>query len=97
VHVLQIEYPVPDYDAWKAAFDRDLLDRAGSGVRRYRILRPTDDPNYVVIDLEFDNSGEAEAYLAALRRQFYLSREASPASGGGLKTRIVEVAEAKEY
>jgi hypothetical protein len=97
VHVLQIEYPVPDYGAWKAAFDRDLLDREGSGVRRYRILRPTDDPNYVVIDLEFENAGEAEAYLAALRRQFYSSREASPASGGGPKTRIVEVVEAKEY
>ena len=97
MHVLQIEYPVPDYDAWKAAFDRGLLDRAGSGVRRYRVLRSTDDPNYVSIDLEFENAGEAEAYLAALRRQFYSSREASPASGGGPKTRIVEVAEAKEY
>ena len=97
MHVLQIEYPVPDYDAWKTAFDRDLLDRAGCGVRRYRVLRPTGDPNYVAIDLEFENSGEAEAYLDALRRQFYTSREASPASGGGPKTRIVEVAEAREY
>ncbi len=66
-------------------------------MRRYRVLRPTDDPNYVSIDLEFENSGEAEAYLAALRRQFYSSREASPASGGGPKTRIVEVAESREY
>ena len=41
MHLLQIGYPVPDYDAWKAAFDRDLLDREGSGVRRYRVLRPT--------------------------------------------------------
>ena len=97
MHILHIEYPVSSYDAWKAAFDRDLLDRAGSGVRRYRVLRPTDDPNYVMIDLEFENAGEAEAYLAALRRQFYSSRQASPASGGGPKTRIVEVAEAKEY
>ena len=97
MHVLQIEYPVPDYAAWKTDFDRDLLDRAGSGVRRYRVLRPTDDPNYVSIDLEFENAGEAEAYLAALRRRFYSSREASPASGGGPKTRIVEVAEAKDY
>ena len=41
--MLQIEYPVPDYDAWKAAFDRDLLDREGSGVRRYPILRGSGD------------------------------------------------------
>lgn len=97
MHVLQIEYPVPDYDAWKAAFDRDLLDREGSGVRRYRVLRPTDDPSRVVIDLEFEGAGEAEAYLAALRRVVYSSREASPVLDGGPQVRIVEVAEAKEY
>ena len=97
MYVLKIEYPVAAYDAWKAAFDRDLLDREGSGVRRYRVLRPTDDPNYVMIDLDFDEAGEAELYLAALQRQFYSSQEASPVSGGGLQTRIVEVAEAKEY
>jgi hypothetical protein len=97
MYTLRIEYPIPDYDAWKAAFDRDVLDRKGSGVRRYRILRPTDDPNYVMIDLEFDDVSEAEAYLAALQRELYSSREASPVSGEGPQTRHVEVAETKEY
>jgi hypothetical protein len=97
MYVLKIEYPVADYDAWKATFDRDLLDREGSGVRHYRVLRPTDDTNYVMIDLDFDELSEAEAYLAALHRQFYSSQEASPVSGGGLQTRIVEVTEVKEY
>jgi heme-degrading monooxygenase HmoA len=96
MHVLKIEYPVSDYDTWKAAFDRDLLDREGSGVRRYRILRPADDPDYVMIDLDFDDASEAEAYLAALQRAVYSSQEASPVSGSP-KTRIVEVVEAKEY
>jgi hypothetical protein len=89
MHILHIEYPVADYDAWKAAFDRDQLDREGSGVRRYRILRPTDDPNYLVIDLELGKASEAEAYLAALQRGVYSSQEASPALGGGPQTRIV--------
>lgn len=97
MHILHIEYPIPDYDVWKAAFDRDLLDREGSGVRRYRILRPTDDPNYVMIDLEFDNASEAQAYLAALQRVVYSSQEASSVLGGGPQTRIVEVVETKEY
>ena len=26
MHVLKIEYPVADYDTWRAAFDRNLLD-----------------------------------------------------------------------
>ncbi|HSM25446.1 MAG TPA: hypothetical protein VK856_11330, partial [Anaerolineaceae bacterium] len=33
----------------------------------YRILRPVDNPNYVIIDLDFDTAHQAEALLAALR------------------------------
>jgi hypothetical protein len=54
-------------------------------------------PTTGVIDLEFDDAGEAEAYLAALRRVVYSSQEASSSLEGGPKTRIVEVVEAKEY
>ncbi len=96
MYVLRIEYPVADYDSWKAAFDLDALDREGSGVRRYRIVRPTDDPDYVMIDLDFENASEAEAYLGALRGAVYSSGQASPASGEP-QTRIVEVMEAREY
>ena len=65
--ILRIEHPVLDYAAWKAAFDSDPIGRAASGVRRYRIQRAVDDPDYVVIDLEFDSQHEAQAVLAALR------------------------------
>ena len=65
--VVRIEHPVADYEAWKGAFDADPADRRGSGVRRYRIFRATDDPNSVMIDLEFDTEAEAEAMLASLR------------------------------
>ena len=44
--VLRVEHPITDYDTWKSAFDRDPADRKGSGVRRYRIYRPVDDPRY---------------------------------------------------
>lgn len=67
MHVLRIEHAVPDFDAWKQTFDSDPVGRERGGVRRYRILRPADDPNYALIDLEFESSAEAEAFLAALR------------------------------
>ena len=67
MHILQIEHPVPDFDAWKAAFDSDPIGRERSGVQRYRVLRPVDDPNYAMVDLEFHSLGEAQAFLAALR------------------------------
>ena len=67
MYMLRIEHPVPDFDGWKKAFDSDPVGREKSGVHRYRVLRPIDDPNYVMIDLEFDTVSQAEALLAAMR------------------------------
>lgn len=66
--VVRIEHAVPDFERWKQVFDRDPADRKGSGVRRYQILRPTDDPNYVMVDLEFGSIGEAEAFLRKMEK-----------------------------
>lgn len=65
--VLRIEHPVPDFEAWKRAFDGDPVGRSRAGVRSYRILRGVDDPNYVMVDLEFDAQDQAEAMLTSLR------------------------------
>jgi hypothetical protein len=64
---LRIEHPVPSFEGWKRAFDSDPVGREKSGVRRYRVLRPMNDANYVAVDLEFDTASEAEALLAAMR------------------------------
>jgi hypothetical protein len=66
--VVRIEHSVPSFDKWKQAFDRDPADRNGSGVRRYQILRLQNEPNYVMIDLEFDNTAEAEAFVQKMQR-----------------------------
>ena len=52
---LRVELQVRDYDLWRGAFARDAGGRQRSGVRRYRIFRPVDDPNYVMVDLDFDS------------------------------------------
>jgi hypothetical protein len=67
VHTLRIEHAVQSYEGWKRAFDADPIDRAGSGVRRYRITRGSEDPDLVGIDLEFDTREEAETAHATLR------------------------------
>ena len=66
--LLHIEHAVPDFDAWKAAFDSDPVGRQKSGVRRYCVLRPVDNPGYVIIDLEFDSVSQAEMLLAAMQQ-----------------------------
>ena len=64
---LRIEHAVPNFDAWKKAFDSDPLQRQRSGVRRYRSFRPIDNPLYVTVDLDFDEESAASAFLARLR------------------------------
>lgn len=64
---LRIEHSVPDYDGWKRAFDDDPADRKGHGVRRYEVFRSVEDPNYVMIDLEFETQREAEDLLETMR------------------------------
>jgi hypothetical protein len=66
--ILRVEHKVPNYDGWKKAFDADPINRRESGVRRYRVFRPVDDPNYVIIDLEFDIPGKAQSTLVSLQK-----------------------------
>lgn len=92
--ILRIEHPVPNYDGWKQAFDSDPVGREKSGVRRYQILRPIDNPNYVIIDLEFDTVSQAEALLAAMR---VVWDRVEGTIMMDPKTRIVEAVEIKAY
>ena len=93
MYALYIEQDAnPDYDAWKAMFDRDPLRREQSGVRYYKISRSVDDPRRVVGELEFDSRQEAEAFAARLNELW--SDPQLPATNG--QTRLVEVIEGKE-
>ncbi len=94
MYILRIEHPVPNYDTWKKAFDCDPVGRKKSGVRRYQVLRALDDPNYVMIDLEFDTLKEAEALLAAMRGVWGRVEGKIMMNP---QTRIVEAVETKEY
>lgn len=94
MYKLCIEHPVPSYEKWKQAFDSDPVGREKMRVRRYQILRPVDNPNYVMIQLEFDTASDAEALLTAMRAVW--SRVEGTIMTNP-KAQIVEIAEAKEY
>ena len=94
MYMLRIEHPVPNYDGWKQAFDCDPVGREKSGVRRYQILRPIDNPNFVMIDLEFDTVGQAEALLAAMRAVWGRVEGTIMMNP---QARIVETVETREY
>jgi hypothetical protein len=91
---LRIEHAVPSYEGWKAAFDSDPVGREQMGVRRYRVYRSTDEPNFVMIDLEFDTKEEAEGLLAAMRQVW---GRVEGTVMWNPQARIVELMENKEF
>jgi len=96
MHVVRIEHPVRDFDTWKAAFDSDPANREASGVRRYQVFRPVDDPRYVAVDLEFDTIAAAQAFKVALEG-VWRSPQALAALGGAPTARIADIVERHDY
>ena len=94
MYILHIEHPVPSFEGWKKAFDSDPVGREKMGVRHYKILRPTDNPNYVMINLEFNTEQEAEALLAAMK---VVWGRVEGTIMTNPKSQIVEVVETKDY
>jgi hypothetical protein len=93
--ILQIQHKVRDFDRWRQAFDSDPVGRERGGVRRYQILQAADDPNFVVIELEFDSQDQAEAFGDRLRE---LWGRAGPELGlEEPQARIFDSVEATEY
>jgi hypothetical protein len=91
--IVRIEHAVPSVEMWKRAFDSDPADRRGSGVRRYQILRLQDNPNVVMIDLEFDTLGEAEGFLRTMQQIWGGPGRAVMQNPSG---RIADIVEVKE-
>jgi heme-degrading monooxygenase HmoA len=93
VSMLVIQHPVRDFQAWKKAFDSDPAGRTKNGVTRHAIYRPHDDPNYVVVTLEFSSREQAQAFLdhPAMRQAWksFLGLEAETLPGGShLRSRL---------
>jgi heme-degrading monooxygenase HmoA len=59
---LLIRHHVADYDAWRPNFDEHELTRRANGSQGGRICRSADDPNEVVILLEWDDLERARLF-----------------------------------
>lgn len=93
---VHIDHPVQDFNGWKAVFDRFSDIRMKHRVRRYDISQPIDDPNFVMIRLDFDTRPDAEAFLATMRT-VWGAPTAATVLAGAPQTRITEFAETREY
>lgn len=87
---LHIEHAITDLTTWTTAFGAFAEARRQSGVCGEQVRQPIDDPNYVVIDLEFSSTEQAVAFLGFLRSQVWAVPENSPALAGTPETKILE-------
>jgi hypothetical protein len=92
VATLHIEHRITDFDTWASAFNRFADVRRNAGVRAQRVQQPVDDPGYVVIDLDFDTTEEAQAFLGFLNAKVWGVRENSPALAGTPETMVLAAA-----
>ena len=92
VTTLHIEHAVSDFEVWLKAFQRFDEIRAQAGVTAHRVQRPVDEPNYVVIDLDFDSVDGAQQFLHLLRTRVWSSPDNAPALIGSPQTRILQSA-----
>jgi len=90
---LHIQHTISDFDTWASAFNRFADARSQAGVRAQRVWRPVDDPNYVLIDLDFDSTDEAVAFRRFLDTRVWAVRENAPALIGSPETMILDTVE----
>ncbi len=89
---LHIGHAISDFGVWSAAFERFADVRAAWGVRAQRVQHPVDDPNYVVIDLDFDTPDQASRFLGFLHANVWSSASNAPALVGTPQTKILQQA-----
>jgi hypothetical protein len=93
---VRIQHRAVDFDTWKATFDSDPVGRERVGVRAYRIGRGVDDPNFVTIDLDFDDTATAAQFKDSMER-IWQTPHAGSILASSPELRIVEQAESVTY
>ena len=63
-HVL-IRHKVQDYAAWKALFDEHASTRQAAGSKGGYVFRNADDPNELVVVLEWDDLAKARQFIGS--------------------------------
>lgn len=87
---LHIEHPISDFTTWRAAFARFSGARTEGGVQAVRVYRPVDDPQYVLVDLDFDTTEQARAFHQFLQTRVWSTPDNAPALVGTPQARVLQ-------
>jgi hypothetical protein len=91
--VLHIEHEISEMAVWLDAFNKFAAAREAAGVTRTEVYQPSDDPNYVVINLTFENNDAATTFREFLINQIWTSPKSAPALVGPPTARVLEEVE----
>ena len=87
---LHIEHPITDLATWTRAYTAFAEVRRQAGVTAESVRHPEGDDTYVVVDLEFDTSEHAHAFLRFLETQVWAVPENAPALAGTPDAKVLE-------
>ena len=88
--VLHIEHEISELAVWLDAFNKVAPAREAAGVTRTEVYQLSDDPNYVVINLSFENIDAATKFRESLINQIWSSPNSAPALVGPPTARVLE-------
>lgn len=91
--VLHIEHEISELAVWLDAFKKLAPAREAAGVTRTEVYQPADDPNYIVINLSFENLDAATKFREFLIGQIWSSPDSAPALMGLPTARVLEEVE----
>jgi quinol monooxygenase YgiN len=87
--ILHIEHEISDLEIWLDAFNKVAPAREQAGVTRTEVYQPIDDPNYIVINLSFENADAATNFRSFLINQVWASQDSAPALVGPPTARVL--------
>lgn len=79
---LHIVHAISDLATWRGAFDPLREVRVQAGVVREVVRQPVDDPQRIVVDLDFDTLDHARAFLDFLETHIWSTPANAPALVG---------------
>ena len=87
---LHIEHSISDFETWSNAFAEFTDARKNAGVRSHLVRQPIDDPNYILIELDFDTLSAAAAFRDFLHTVVWAVPANAPALTGTPQTMLLE-------
>jgi hypothetical protein len=86
---LHIEHPITDFATWKAAFERFSEKRTEGGVTAHTIYQPVDDPAYVIVQLDFATTEQAQNFQMFLESRGWSTPTNSPGLASNPHARVL--------